>query len=102
MPRPTLLHNIPYCIIVIHICTYSVYWEHYYSLGHYGSVVPSHVPRIIDPANPSNNLYDTGIGYYCANEKSCDFEQGDGDWTAFKKTIHTVDLTKPMEHWIWL
>ena len=82
----------------IRIC--SVYWEHYYSLGHYRSVVPSSVPRIIDPANPSNNLYDTGIGYYCANEKSCDFEQGDGDWTAFKKKIHTVDLTKPMEHWL--
>jgi hypothetical protein len=80
--------------------TLDVYWEHYYSLGHYRSVVPSSVPRIIDPANPSNNLYDTGIGYYCANEKSCDFEQGDGDWTAFKKKIHTVDLTKPMEHWL--
>lgn len=79
----------------------SIYWEHYYSLTLYPSLVPSKVPRIIDPANPSNNLYDTGIGYYCANEKSSDFEHGDGDWTAFKKNIHTVDLTKPLEHWLW-
>jgi len=78
----------------------SIYWEHYYSLTHYPSLFPSKAPRIIDPDNPSNNLYDTGIGYYCANEKSCDFEHGDGDWTAFKKNIHTVDLTKPLEHWL--
>lgn len=82
--------------------SHSVYWEHYYSISQYGNLVPSTIPRVIDPANPSNNLYDTGIGYYCANERShdSDCKEGDGDWTAFKNNIHSLDLSKPVEHWV--
>ena len=78
----------------------SIYWEQYYSLRQYPTLVPTHPPRILDPANPSNNLYLTGIGGYSAHERVSEYEPGDGDWSAFKKNIHTLDLNKPVQHWL--
>ena len=79
---------------------HSIYWEQYYSLRQYPSLVPTHPPRILDPANPSNNLYHTGIVGYSAHERVSAYEPGDGDWTAFKKNIYTLDLNKPVQHWL--
>ena len=74
----------------------SIYWENYYTLASYQSIIPS-CPRIIDPANPSNNLYQTGIGKYYPNSKASDYEEGDGDWTLLVRYIDSIDLTKSVE-----
>lgn len=59
-------------------------------------MIPSR-PRIIDPANPSNNLYKTGIGKYYPNSTASDYEEGDGDWTLLVRYIDSIDLTKSIE-----
>jgi len=82
------------------LLTLSIYWEQCYSLHQYPALIPSGAPRIIDPANPANNLYKTGIGHYSAHERHSDFEPGDGNWSVFKRCIHTLDLSKPVEHWV--
>lgn len=74
----------------------SIYWEQYYKLASYRDMIPS-PPRIIDPANPSNNLYYTGIGQYYPNSKASDYEEGDGDWTLLVRYIDSIDLTKSVE-----
>ncbi len=61
-----------------------MYWEEYYKRRDYPDLLPSR-PRIIDPANPTNNLYKTGIG------------PGDGDWTLFTRYIDSLDLTKTID-----
>lgn len=43
-------------------------------------------PRIIDPANPSNNLYKSGVG-------PNPYGVGDGKWATFRHEIDTLDLT---------
>ena len=87
--------------------TYSIYWDDngYYSIHVQDASLPYiriHIsmdprPRIIDPANPTNNLYKTGIRRYGPNERAHDYEPGDGDWTLFKRYIGTLDLTKTVE-----
>ncbi|KAL5477772.1 hypothetical protein EMCRGX_G024614 [Ephydatia muelleri] len=76
--------------------TLDIYWEQYYTLASYRDMIPS-PPRIIDPANPSNNLYYTGIGRYYPNSKASDYEEGDGDWTLLVRYIDSIDLTKSVE-----
>ena len=71
----------------------SIYWEEYYKRRDYPNLLPA-CPRIIDPANPANNLYRTGISSYRPNEKACDYEPGDGNWTVLKRNIGTLDLTR--------
>jgi len=68
-----------------------------YKRADYPNLLPAR-PRIVDPANPANNLYETGIiKRYSPNERACDYELGDGDWTEFKRNIGTLDLTKTVE-----
>jgi len=67
-----------------------------YEWRDYPNLLPAH-PRIVDPANPANDLYETGISSYRPNERACDYEPGDGDWTMFKRKIGTLDLTKTVE-----
>lgn len=74
-----------------------IYWEKYYKKCEYPDLFPRCIPRIVDPANPANNLYETGIGYHHANNKCRDYEAGDGDWRSFKGKIETLDLTKTVE-----
>ena len=85
---------------MILISIFSIYWEKCYSLRQYPALITSRAPRILDPANPANNLYRTGIGRYNAHEKHSDSEPGDGDWSVFKRTIHTLDLSQPVEYWV--
>ncbi len=74
-----------------------MYWEEYYKRRDYPDLLPSR-PRIIDPANPTNNLYKTGItSYYEANDRSHDYGPGDGDWTLFTRYIDSLDLTKTVD-----
>ena len=84
--------------------TYSIYWEKYYNLvsgiqsayyysTHYDENVDS-VPRLLDPANPYNNMYHTGIGP--CNTRTSDYEEGDGNWALLVAYIDTVDLTQPI------
>ena len=79
---------------------YSVYWEQCYSLRQYPTLIPPSPPRIMDPANPANNLYLTGVGKYGPYERRGEYEVGDGDWTSLQRLIGTLDLSKPVEHWV--
>ena len=71
----------------------SIYWEEYYERRDYPNLLPAR-PRIIDPANPANNLYISGIHNCRPYEKACEYGPGDGNWTVFKREIGTLDLTK--------
>lgn len=75
----------------------SIYWEEYYRKEDYRKLFPSHPPRIVDPANPSNNLYYSGI---CgtSNTKGCDYGEGGGAWTNLVRYIDTLDLTQDIAH----
>ena len=74
----------------------SIYWEKYYNASTYRDLFPQHLPRIVDPANPANNLHETGIsGYY--NKKCRDYGDGDGDWRKFVQCVDTLDLNVPVE-----
>lgn len=77
----------------------SLYWEQCYSLRQYPSLVPPRPPRILDPANPANNLYLTGISGGGPYERTSDYGPGDGDWSALTMHIHSLNLIKPVEYW---
>ena len=49
-------------------------------------------PYIIDPANPFNNVYVTGIGKYKGGRPESSYEPGDGNWTKFVELIDTLQL----------
>lgn len=52
-------------------------------------------PRMLDPANPANNLYETGFTVrHQDNDRSHDYEEGDGDWSELMRKIQTIDLTE--------
>ena len=78
----------------MHTC--SVYWEsdEYYMREEYPQLLPD-PPCIVDPANPANNLYTTGINRCPPKER--DKPGGDGNWTRFKGQIGSLDLTKTVE-----
>ena len=91
----------PYDMIINYlwiVCS-SIYWEEYYKKSSYPDLFPR-CPRIVDPANPTNNLYETGIsGRY--NRKRQDYGDSDGDsdgdWRKFVCHVDTLDLTVPVE-----
>ncbi len=53
-------------------------------------------PCILDPVNPFNNVYYTGITSYQANSRTSRYDEGDGNWTEFVKDIDTLDLARPV------
>ena len=57
---------------------------------------PSSLPRIVDPANPSNNLHETGISGG-SNRKARDYGEGGGKWDNFVHYIDTLDLTQTVD-----
>lgn len=82
----------------------NIYWERYYSFGGKGSGYPGlYIPserqaRILDPANPTNNLYETGlVRSYKAYDSTHDYEPGNGNWTQLVANIDTIDLTKTVD-----
>ena len=46
-------------------------------------------PYIIDPANPFNNVYKSGISRYLADYPEI---SDDGNWTNFVRHINSLDL----------
>ena len=73
---------------------YSLCWagDHYfYRKSNYPSLLPSR-PRVVDPANPANNVWITGLKSYKRGEVPSDYEPGDGNSTVLKRKIHTIDI----------
>ena len=56
------------------------------------SIAPPSPPRIVDPANICNNLYETGFG------KLRDDEDYKKFWKIFADNIDTLDLSIAFEH----
>ena len=78
------------CVIDCSIC-----WERLYQRRDYPDLLPSH-PRIVDPANPANNVWITGLRYCNPGEKISDYETGDGNSSRLRSLIHTIDLSQPI------
>lgn len=51
-------------------------------------------PEIIDPANPFNNIYKSGIGNYFSRDPEGSYRPGVGNWTRFADHIDTFNLTQ--------
>ena len=49
-------------------------------------------PCIIDPANPFNNVYKSGVAYYRGREDN--YGPGDGNWTNMVTYIDHLDLSR--------
>ena len=74
---------------------YSVYWETYYQHRDYPNLLPSR-PRIVDPANPVNNVWITGLKHCNPGVKISDYEVGDGNSSRLRSLINTIDLSQPI------
>ncbi len=82
---------------------FSISWEHCYSLRQHPTLIQPRPPRILDPANPANNLYVTGVSSLIAAHERCgEHKVGGGNWRSLCNNIESLDLSKPMRHWIWL
>jgi hypothetical protein len=57
-------------------------------------------PRILDPANPANNLYISGVDSYSPYQHCGEYVVGDGNWTLLARLIDSLDLSKPVNHWV--
>lgn len=68
----------------------------FYRKNDYMDLFPQFRPRIVDPANPANNLHGTGIAG-ANNQNARDYQDGHGSWEPFVHYIHTLDLTKTVE-----
>ena len=53
-------------------------------------------PEIIDPANPFNNIYKSGIGNYFSRDPEGSYRPGVGNWTRFADLIDTFNLKQPI------
>ena len=51
----------------------------------YADLLPDK-PRIVDPVNPSNNVYLSGVG-------PVTYGPGDGKWDIFARRVGTIDLS---------
>ena len=54
-------------------------------------------PYILDPANPFNNLYITGVGPYDPRRHSLRYGDGYSKWVPFVYHVESLDLTKAMQ-----
>ena len=79
---------------------HSIYWERCYSLNQYPTLVTPRPPRILDPANPANNLYVSGVSSYGSYQHCGEYMVGDGDWSMLNRHIDSLDLSKPVNHWV--
>ncbi len=77
--------------------THSIYWSDFYNPADYPDLFPANPPRIVDPANPANNLHYTGIIGGSTYTSHSYYEQGDGNWTQLVGKIETVNLTKTIK-----
>ena len=49
-------------------------------------------PYILDPANPFNNMYKSGVGPYDPNSHFCEYAPGNGKWGPFVAKVRSLDL----------
>lgn len=89
MIKYKIIHHFP---LSVHLC--SIYWEELYQRRNYPQLLPSR-PRIIDPANPLNNVWTSGFRTFRPHERIYDYEPGDGNATPLRENIHTIDLSQP-------
>ncbi|XP_064392628.1 2'-5'-oligoadenylate synthase 1-like isoform X1 [Halichondria panicea] len=75
----------------------NIYWEQCYAMKQYPTLVPLRAPRIIDPANPTHNLYLTGLANFEPYKRCGEYDTGTGDWSSLIRNIGTLDLSKPVE-----
>lgn len=54
-------------------------------------------PYILDPANPYNNLYITGVGPYDPHRHYRQYGEGKGKWVPFVHNVDSLDLTKAIQ-----
>ena len=70
----------------MHTLIYSVYWadgpDDFYRRSDYKDLLPS-CPRVIDPANPANNVWESGFIPL-------------GKSSILISRIHTIDLSHPL------
>ncbi len=64
----------------------------------YPTLVPPRAPRIIDPANPTHNLYLTGLVNFEPYKRCGEYDTGTGDWSSLIRNIGTLDLSKPVQY----
>ena len=55
--------------------------------------VQEQIPHILDPANPFNNLHESGIADYTPGSVEGTYAPGDGNWTEFVRLIDTFTLS---------
>ena len=68
-------------------------YETSWQLEEYPSArVPQGQPYILDPANPFNNLYQSGVGSFDPGTHFCEYAPGDGKWEPFAEKVHSLDL----------
>ncbi|XP_064392105.1 2'-5'-oligoadenylate synthase 1-like [Halichondria panicea] len=71
-----------------------IHWDDYYIVGATDNIIlhdTPKTPRLLDPANPTNNLFDTGFTTTRTGDRSHD--DGEGNWSEIKRKIETIDLT---------
>ena len=79
------------------ISIYSIIWDRFYTVcyGGRGLLSLPVQPRIIDPANPVNNIWKTGFKNYKPGEYISDYKPGDGNAKLLRERIDTIDLSQP-------
>ena len=61
----------------------------------YPSLIPG-PPRVIDPANPANNVWKSGVKFVARGERQSNHDMGDGNTAILVRNIHTIDLENPL------
>ena len=54
--------------------------------------VPHGHPYILDPANPFNNMYLSGVGPYQPGRHFSEYAPGNGKWGPFAEKVHSLEL----------
>ena len=63
----------------------------FYRRRDYPSLLPSR-PRVLDPVNPANNVWMSGLKDYKPGERPNDYEPGDGKSAILRSKIVTIKL----------
>ncbi len=84
----------------MHVYVCSIYWEENYKVNDCLQVLPNTIllpscPRVIDPANPLNNVWISGFSFFKPHERIYDYEPGDGNAMPLRMNIHSIDLSQP-------
>ena len=96
-PSSYIVYTAIVCNTNTHTHLNSIYWEEYYGTRDYPTLFHSSTPRLVDPANPANNVYLSGIGPYPRRKKASEYDLGDGDWSQFVSKVEYFDLEKSVE-----